>query len=217
MQLGIDPTKQGTTKKEIPPAGMHLGLLFRVIDAGWCHNEFNGVKSLKTKVRLDFELWPLGENNEYTLMESGKPFCVSPGFQGWLTLGKYTEIMNSWRGSENPDVETFLGQPALLNIKYTEGKPKDGVTAVYANVTAVNPIMRGMFIPEMVNPPLVYSVKAHDQELFLKLPKWIQDWIARESDSFSRLQKAESRTSSAEDPGPDQPYGAPPSDDDIPF
>jgi len=229
MKLGNEPksNEQTNKKREIPPAGMHLGILFRVVDAGWCHNEFKGVKSLKTKIRLDFELWPLNDKNEYVMMENGKPFCVSPGFQGWLTLGKYTDVMNSWRGEENPDVETFLGQPALLNIKYTEGKPKDNITPVYANVTAVNPIMRGMFIPEMANPPLVYSTKEHDPDIFAKLPQWIQDWLGRESETFKKLPMATMAPKHSDAPGPTgyesdyregpNHYGDPPSHEDLPI
>lgn len=35
MKLGNEPNKNNETKKrEIPPAGMHVGILFRIVDAG---------------------------------------------------------------------------------------------------------------------------------------------------------------------------------------
>ena len=188
MQVGEPPKTTNKGPREIPPSGLHLGILYRIVDAGWCTTEYQGEKKMRTEGRLDFELWPLDpKTNSYVLMADGRPFSVAPGFQGWLTFHKMGEILNSWTGNATADSELILGQPALLNIVHKPYKNRQGEDAIAANVMSVLPIMPGMFVPEMSNPPLVYSVRDHNLELFMKLPKWIRDHIIEKSADWQKV------------------------------
>jgi hypothetical protein len=218
MQLGTDPTKQGSTKKEIPPAGMHLGILYRVVDAGWCESEYQGQKKMRTEGRLDFEIWPLNDKNEYVTMSDGRPFSVAPGFQGWLTFKKMGDVLLAWKGQTAIDSELILGQPALLNIVHKPYTNSKGEAVVAANVMNVLPVIPGMALHEMANPPCVYSVREHDLDVFNKLPKWIQDHIILKSADWQKvpLNLRPGVAQSHNDPGPSEPCGAP-SREEPPF
>ena len=188
MQIGETPKTQTKGPREIPPSGLHLGILYRIVDAGWCVNIYQGEKKMRTEGRLDFELWPLDpKTNQYVLMADGRPFSAAPGFQGWLTFHKMGEILTSWTGKSTTDSELILGQPALLNIVHKPYKSKTGEDAIAVNVAGVLPIMPGMFVPEMSNPPLVYSVRNHDLETFMKLPKWIRAHIIEKSADWDKI------------------------------
>jgi len=190
MQLGSTPRtgSDGPRKRETPPAGLHLGILFRIVSAGWCQNEYKGEVKVRTEARLDFELWPLDpKTNQYITMEDGRPFCVSPGFQGWLTFKKMGEYLESWKGSPVIDSELILGQAALINIQHKPYTNKMGEACIAVNVMGILPLMPGMVAPEMANPPMVYDVQHHDQELFDKLPKWIAQHIIDKSEDWKKL------------------------------
>ena len=208
MKLGSEPrTNDPNKKKEIPPAGMHLGILFRIVDAGWCVSEYQGEKKMRTEGRLEFELWPMDDNNKYITMADGRPFSVAPGFQGWLTFHKMGEILTSWVGSPTADSETILGQPAMLNIVHKPYKNKLGEDCVAANVVAVMPIpdmiKKNMQMPEMANPPMVYSCRDHNEEDFQKLPEWIRKHIMEKSDTWQKLQAGKpAKTESMDDDFP---------------
>lgn len=191
MKLGDSPKATEGKKWETPPAGLHLGILFRIVDAGWCESEFQGEKKMRTEGRFDFELWPMEPNtNKYITMQDGRPFCVAPGFMGWLTFHKMGEILTSWVGKPSIESELILGQPAMLNIQH-KGYTKNGETRIAANVIGVLPvpemIKKSMQLPELANPLMVYSVREHDLDLFNKLPKFIQDHIILKSADWGKV------------------------------
>lgn len=226
MQLGNTPKKGGDDKpREIPPAGTHLGFLFRIVDGGWCLSEYQGEKKLRTESRLDFEIWPMDDKGQYVTMSDGKPFAVAPGFMGWLTMKKLGDVLTSWKGSPTCDTEQILGQPAFITIVHKQYTSKrTGKQEIAVDVTGVSPLpemlLKTMHMPDMVNPPLVYSVREHDLDLFLKLPKWIQKHIIDKSDDWAKLpvtvKPAPEGVEAGDDPGPSAPTGAP-TDSDIPF
>ena len=92
MQLGSSPKKGTEDKaKELPPSGTHIGFCYRVIDCGWCVYEFqrkpvyweDGQRKCRTEARMDFEIWPQDiKTGEWITLSTGKPFSISPGFQG---------------------------------------------------------------------------------------------------------------------------------------
>jgi len=217
MKLGETKLpKDENKKREVPPAGLHVGILFRIVDAGWCSNEYQGEKKMRTEGRLDFELWPLDpKTNQYITMADGRPFCVAPGFQGWLTFHKMAEVLTSWRGSPTVDSEAILGQPALLNIQHKPYKNKLGEDCIAANVVGVLPLMPGMATPEMASPPMVYSAREHDPALFAKLPAWIQKHIQEKSADWGKIPDY-LKVPPSDDPGPHAPVGDDP-DKGIPF
>ena len=190
MILGTTPKAENKGPREIPPAGMHMALLYRIVDAGWCVSEYQGEKKLRTEGRLDFELHPLDKKGNYIYMADGRPFSVAPGFMGWLTFTKMSEFLESWMGTPTVTPEQILGQPAMLTIVHKPYRDKMGKDQVAANVTGINPIpnIPGLSVPEMVNPPLVYSIReGNNLEDFLKIPAWIRKHIIEKSEDFKKL------------------------------
>ena len=48
---------------------------------------------------------------------------------------------------------------------------------IYNNVANVTPAMKGVPVPELVNPPKVFDLDEPDLEVFGSLPEWIQEKI----------------------------------------
>ena len=220
MKLGNENKKHEDKPREIPPAGSHLGYLYRVVDAGWCESEFKGEKKMRTEGRLEFEIWPQDKSGQWVTMADGRPFSVAPGFQGWLTFKKMGEVLISWRGSSTADSESILGQPALVTIVHKPYMSKrTGKQEIAVDVTSITPVpeilLHTVKMPNMANPPMVYSAREHDLALFEKLPKWIQKHIIEKSDDWAKLPLAvKPRPTESDDPGPSEPVG---NDSDIPF
>lgn len=170
------------TPWENPPSGTHLAFLYRVALAGFCPDTYQGVQKMKSKIHLAFEVWPK-KGGEWVKTSQGQPFVISPGFKGWMTLGTYKEFMQAWVGTENPEIEAILGQPALLSIQ--TAKSQSG--SEFSRISSIAPPMEGLALPEMGNPALVYNVHEHDPEAFDKLPNWIKNFIVSESETYQRL------------------------------
>jgi hypothetical protein len=223
MTLGQSPTKKDPNKpREYPPAGCHLGILYRIVKAGWCRYSFQGAPQLRDdgtpkrrqEARLEFELYPMGPDKSWVMMSNGRPFSVSPGFGGWLSNKKLSEVLTAWRGKPVCEEEEILGQPAFITVIHKPYKSQ-GEDRIVIEITSIAPIpdmlLSSMQIPDLKNPPMVYSVFEHEQELFNKLPTFVQKHIVDSSEQWSKM------FPKSEDPGPLEPAGPDVNDNDLPF
>lgn len=152
-------------KYETAPEGNHVAICYAIYDVG-THPGFEGKPT--RKVRICWEL-----SNE--LMSDGRPFTVS---------GLYTMSLNdrailrgmlvTWRGRQFSDEEikrfdlaNLLDKPAMVSVIHD----KDG-DKIWANVSGVTPLPKGMPVPARVNPLVQFSIDD-------PIPEGTPPWIAK--------------------------------------
>jgi hypothetical protein len=130
---------------ELPPAGTHLAVCYRVIDLGTQETTYKGQAKKQHKILLS---WELPEEK----MEDGRPFTISQRYT-WSMSEKASlrRDLESWRGlpfTERDfgeggfDVKNILGKACLLNIVHTDKGDKK-----YANIASISKLMKGQTPP----------------------------------------------------------------------
>ena len=138
---------------EPAPEGVHQAVLVDVVDLGILQVSWQGVTRSQHKVNL---AWQINENRE-----DGKPFLVFKRYT--LSLHEKSGLrkdLESWRGRKitrgeeqvGVDLEGMIGQNCLLNVTHNQVGDR-----VYANVSSVNPLMKGM--PKIVVRDFVRKVE----------------------------------------------------------
>ena len=196
--MALTVKKPNESEYQLAPQGTHVGRCYMVVDMGLQDTPFGA----KHKIRIGWEL-----SNE--LMVDGRPFSVSKEYTASLHPdSNLAQDLVSWRGvsfTEEElagfDVFKVLGAPAMLTVIH--GKSKAGKT--FANVKGVASLPKGMTKPTAVNDLLSFSLESPDEEMFKKLPEWIQKKVNR----TEKLSDAEMEAKGGPS-GPDF-------DDDIPF
>lgn len=180
------------------PAGMQTATCYGIIDLGTHHDD----RYDKDKHEI-LILWELPDER-ITIEKDGEkkdlPRAISKRYTLSLNdkANLYTDLC-SWRGRKFTDeelkgfdVEKVIGAPCLLNVTHTT---KDGNT--YANVSSVNPLVKGMAAPQKENPPVYFSFE--DCKDDVKFPDGMPEWtqkIAIESKEYKALQRLQDGQSS---------------------
>ncbi len=174
----INATSNGSTQKELIPAGNYIARCYQMIHIGTVEQEFQGTLGMKDKVRIGWELptelkvfnpekgeQPLVISNEYTLSMHEK--------------SSLRAMLKSWRGKDFTeeeakkfDVTKLIGKPCMINIIHS--KSKDG-TKTYANIAGVTAMPKGMEAPPQINPTFVLSYDEWDENKFGSLPEFIRN------------------------------------------
>ncbi len=165
LDLGLQPQRpyQGQDK---PPAHeimltYELGTEFLKDDDG---------NDLPDKPRWISETMPL-RNLEQDLAKSTK-------------RAKILDPTNAFGG----DFAQMVGSECTVTV--VQNPNKQDPTKVYTNVANVTPPMKGIPIPELVNPPKVFDLDEPDMEIFGSLPEWLQKKLkANLNFNGSKLQK----------------------------
>lgn len=204
---------------EQTPAGTFMARCYRFIDLGSHEQTYQGEsKGLKRLVMIGFEL--AGE-----LMEDGRPFTIHKRYT-WSTHEKANmrKDLESWRGAKfndsdfGPggfDVRNLLGVPATLTIVHSENDGKN-----YSNITGIGKAMKGVQMPEQINPSVYLSLQSDrfDRELFEGLSDKLKAFIA-ESPEYQKIFAPKTSNGSSHSSYDDR--NPPPQDrdldDEIPF
>lgn len=209
------------TTFELPPAGTHLAICYRVLDLG---TQPGGQYGPQHKIMIAWEL-------PDEAMEDGRPFSVT-GWYTW-TMGEKSNLrkmLQGWRGKpfdasdfKGPnrfDIKNILGKPCLITIVHNDVGEK-----TYANVNTVSGLVKGQKAPPPINPLQYFwlSQDRFDGELLAKLPDGLKTKIMA-SPEYKRLTGANGgKLSHPHDHGQDGDYNElnpPPQDqfdDAIPF
>lgn len=163
-------------KPKLPPVepGVYMAVCVGCIDLGEQYSEM--FKSYSNKVMFVWEL--AGEfvevDGEQKPRQLSKEFTVSAS--GKSNIRKFLE---SWNGKSYSDEEFLeldlfgqIGKPCQLNVVLNESKE-------YANVDNLMPIPRGFPAPAAVSELVAWDMDAWSDELFGKIPEWIQDKIKK--------------------------------------
>lgn len=184
------------TQKQIPTAGLQLAMCYAIIDLGTHEESYQGQTKMTPKVQFSFEL-PM----------QTAVFDATKGPQPMVVWGDYTvaagdqaklpKMLSSWgKGNKIEKIteellKMYLGKPCTINIEHVTSKKdvdsETGKPLVFANIglkgTAVFPITQGMAKPEKtVNPLIFFSLDSFSWDTYGKLPKHIQDKIAKSAE-----------------------------------
>lgn len=171
-----EPTE---TEFELPPAGTHHAVCYRVIDLGTQDSVFSGEVTRKHKILIS---WELPDER----MSDGRPFAISQRYT-WSMSEKAAlrRDLESWRGRKfaekdfGPggfDIKSILGVNCLLTIVH---QAKNGKT--YANISSIARLMKGMETRAPSNPIayLWINVERWDPKVFAGLSKGLQATIMK--------------------------------------
>ena len=125
--------KVGDNDFEKLAVGTYLGTCFRMVDLGTQDTEYNGEKSKKKLIRLDFEITESlePEGNEVN-MEDGRPFGISRTYTASLfESANLRKELESWRGRsftekelEGFETDQLLGCTARIEVGLTQKTPQ---------------------------------------------------------------------------------------------
>lgn len=152
--------KPNDAQFELPPAGTHIAVCYRIIDLGTQAGSYAGKPNQKHKILVS---WELPDEK----MQDGRPFTVSQRYT-WSMSEKAAlrRDLESWRGRPFTDadfgdggfnIKNILGVGCLLTIVHTE---KNAEGKQYANIKGIAKLMKGMTTPPLSNES-VYLWIAH--------------------------------------------------------
>jgi hypothetical protein len=151
-----------------------------MIHMGTVKESYMGEEKFVNKVRLTFEL-PT-ELKVYKEENGEQPAVLSKEFT--LSLSEKSNLrafLNSWRGkalTEDEckafDIAVLAGKPCTLSVIHKTSKVS-GKT--YAEISSIGAVMKGMEVPPLMNPQIVFSVTNFDQVAFDSFPDFIKEKI----------------------------------------
>lgn len=163
-----------------PPPGTHPAICYRFIDLGTQQTKFNGEAKTARKVMLSWEI-----TDPELRTEDGHAFTISQRYT-WSMHEKATlrKTLEAWRGTpfvktdfgpEGFNVTKLIGVGCLLSILH---EPKEG-GGVYANISAVMKLPRGMSAGALTSPTAFLSLDEadFDREVFNSLSDKLQETI----------------------------------------
>lgn len=180
-QTKIIATSAGGSNYEPIPAGTYVARCYSMIHMGTVKESYMGEEKFVNKVRLTFEL-PT-ELKVFKEENGEQPQVISKEFT--LSLGDKSNLrafLNSWRGkalTEDEckafDIAVLAGKACTLSIIHKTSKVS-GKT--YAEIASIGGVMKGMDVPALINPQMVFSVSNFDQVAFDSFPDFIKEKIA---------------------------------------
>ncbi|MDO5785431.1 MAG: hypothetical protein Q4P20_10265 [Eubacteriales bacterium] len=166
----------------IPPlaGGTYMAVCIGIVDLGEQYND--NYKNYQSKLLLMFEIptetvtvegeeKPRWVSREYTASLSGKA-ALSKHLVGWRSK-EFTEDELSEDGS-GFDITTMLGKPCMLSITVKEGK-----NGSYNKIENIAAIPKGIPAPTTDAELLAFDIDDRDEDVFSKLPEWIQTKIKK--------------------------------------
>ncbi|MBR2908054.1 MAG: hypothetical protein IKC26_10030 [Clostridia bacterium] len=165
-------------KPKLPPVepGVYMAVCIGVIDLGEQYSEM--FKSYSNKVMFVWELptETVEVDGEQKPRQLSKEFTVSSS-----NKSNFRKFIESWNSKSYGDDEFLefdifdqVGKPCQLNVVLNETKE-------YSNVDNLMPIPKGFPAPQSNTERIYWDMDAWNDEVFGKLPEWIQEKIKKSS------------------------------------
>lgn len=179
----IAPEVESNFTNDIAPAGAHVARCISIIHIGTAEEDYKGVPKRINKIRITWEL--PNETKVWREGEEAKPYVISSDYTLAMSdNANLRKLVDSWRGKRLTegearvfDVAKLAGAPCMINIIHNPSK-KDP-SRVYANVTSVTPIVKGLTCPPAINEVKVLDYDNFDWEYFSTLPDFIKERITK--------------------------------------
>jgi len=190
--MSLTPTKpEGGNDRQLPPAGTHRAVLYKLINLGTLTTEYKGQKKKQHKIRLFWELSDKmveyekdGEKIKAPFSVGGK-FTFSLGDQSHLypivtgMIGQGLTEDERW----NFDIESLLGMSCLVSVVHD--KTQDGIS--FAKIASTSPLIEGMDAPTQVNPTTILDVRKLTKEEIDELREYIKNDMMSSSEYHLRF------------------------------
>lgn len=154
--------------------GVYLGLCIGAIDLGEQYSELFKKYSNKVLYVFEFPTETVEVDGKQEPRQLSKEFNISASKKASVRA-----FLSSWNGKNYSDeefeeVELFdqLGKACMVNVVVSEN-------GEYSNIESVMPLLKGMPVPESKTEYIRWDMDAWDDELFKKLPEWVQDKIKK--------------------------------------
>ena len=180
-QTQIIASSAGGSNYEPIAAGTYIARCYSMIHIGTVKESYMGEEKNVNKVRLTFEL-PT-ELKVFKEENGEQPQVISKEFT--LSLAEKSNLrsfLNSWRGKaltddecKSFDISVLAGKACTLSIIHKTSKVS-GKT--YADIGSIGGVMKGMEVPEIINPLLIFSVANFNQKYFDSFPEFIKEKIS---------------------------------------
>ena len=191
--------------------GTYMCRVVQLIDLGVQEDEYEGEKKVGHKIFINFEFPTemIMINEEEKPRWLGKEFGVSLHEKSVLTKLIAAADPDGKATSKGRNLKGLLNLPLMVTV---------GSTATgNAKIAGLARLMKGMTVPELVNPVVFFDLDGGDLEQFEKLPEWVQGKITSSVDfddtQFAKVQKAKAKdkyeqtpATSIEDMVSDSPY-----------
>ena len=203
--ITLDRPAEGI-ERQLPPAENLPARCVQILDLGTQEEEWEGVKSLKRKLRISWELPTV----EFTTQDGNtyNPLISREYTASLHEKSSLRPVLESWRGRpftstelENFEITKLLDAPCLLQVGHKE-KKTGGQTAVVANIAK---LPKGMECPQRIRPLTEYSAGEGDTEVYRMFPEWLQARIA-DSQEFKGSKKNGAPLSTGPDHEPDEDF-----------
>lgn len=194
--MNINQAPKGSGKQSpIPTADSHRAVLIQVVGLGL---QPGGVwegqkKPDKVKVRFTYEL--PDQKAEFDGEE--KPLIISEdmNFSGHEKSGMVARLnVLDPQNETGGDLFKLLGKSCLIQVKHKAGNGKNAgrTFANIGSVTSLPSILPSITPEEVFNPLVAYDPSAHDEDVFSKLPQFLQDKIKDRLDAPANAVRQES-------------------------
>lgn len=215
----IKASAKGGKDFELVPPGVHLAICTKIVHVGY-QKAYNPKYPDKNEVWLDFEVPDIRVKWMKDGEEKEGPAIVRRKFS--LSLSEKSNLrpfLESWRGKpftkeeeDGFEITALLGKICQLSIIH---EPSADGKKTYANINGAFGIIKEQRDALVANPArgkpsgelLVYSVDAHDQAIYDKLPEWQQKLIdGRVQEKAASAATDQTAAKSAEDYNDDIPF-----------
>lgn len=180
MAINASTAPSGGGVKQAPIAiGSHVARLVQVIDLGMQPQSWgNQVKEPARKINLTYELGYEFMKDTDGNEDKEKPRWIGEDFvlhNLSADLAKSTKRCNALdpEGKYKGDFAKMLGEACTITVVHNKGNNGN----IYANISLVSPVVKGMAVPALKNQPKVFDLDNPDLEVFKSLPSFIQNKI----------------------------------------
>ena len=176
--------------------GVYMGICMGVIDLGEQYSELFKKYSNKIQFVFEFPTETVEVDGKQEPRQLSKEFTISASKKASLR-----SFLSAWNGKNYSDeefaeVELFdqLGKACMVNVVLSEN-------GEYSNIESVMPLIKGMPVPESHTAHIKWDMDAWDDEVFQKLPEWVQEKIKKST----QYQKDHAPATTVEVKTPDAP------------
>lgn len=180
--MSLTPPKPDNIERQLPPAGTHRAVLYKIINLGTLDTEWQGQAKKSHKIRL---IWELSDEEViYTTkdergqeIEKTAPFAVGRKFT--LSMGDNSHLFPFVQGMigvaltdderYNFDIESLLGRECLITVVHAEYEGRK-----FAQVTNASTLPKGMEKPKQINETVMLDVRKLSQQEIGELPEYIR-------------------------------------------
>lgn len=179
--MGLGAKEGEKTQRPIPPMGQTLGMCVSIIDLG-THMDLKFQKEKK----LVYIAWELPKHRAvFDPAKGEQAMLISQEYA--LFLGEkanFRKMIDSWTGKKVTELDAarfkkLLGKPAMIQVTHAES---GGIK--YANIAtsgiAVFQKPAEVLAPATTeNPLLFFDLDSYSDEVFAKIPKYLQEKIVK--------------------------------------